>query len=81
MLLLVAAVILLPPSAMRCRQAQKMFRFFWRPGTTNMGDYTTKHHPGSHHKNVRPEYLTPRKYLDAFRGRVAKATGGGIPTQ
>ena len=66
---------------LRCRQAQKMFHFFWRPGTTNMGDYTTKHHPGSHHKNVRPEYLTPRKYLDAFRERVAKATGGGIPTQ
>ena len=56
---------------LRCRHTQKMFRFFWRPGPTNKGDYPSKHHPGAHHRATRPEFLTPRKYLDDFRARVA----------
>ena len=44
---------------LRCRMAQKQFRFHWRPGNTNLGDYYTKHHPGTHHKNFRREILTP----------------------
>ena len=58
---------------LRCRAAQKLIRVFWRPGTTNKGDYPSKHHPGSHHRNVRSEFLTPKGYLDAFRKR-AEAT-------
>jgi len=56
---------------LRCREAQKQFRFFWRPGPTNKGDYPSKHHPGVHHKSVRSEWLTPQRYLDAFRERLA----------
>jgi hypothetical protein len=29
---------------LRCREAQNQFRFFWRPGKTNLADYCTKHH-------------------------------------
>ena len=34
---------------LRCRMAQKQFRFHWRPGTSNLADYWTKHHSGVHH--------------------------------
>ena len=56
---------------LRCREAQQQFRCFWRPGPTNKGDYPSKHHPWVHHKNVHPDFVTPRKYLEAFRQRVA----------
>ena len=35
---------------LRCRDAQGQFRYYWRPGTANLGDYWTKHHPGAHNK-------------------------------
>ena len=35
---------------LRFRLAQKQFRFLWRPGTSNLADYWTKHHSGVHHK-------------------------------
>jgi len=37
---------------LRDREAQDQFRFYWRPGTTNDGDYYTKHHAPSHHQNI-----------------------------
>ncbi len=43
---------------LRCRDAQGQFRYYWRPGTQNLADYFTKHHPASHHKASRPMYLT-----------------------
>ncbi len=43
---------------LRCRDAQDQFRYYWRPGTQNLADYFTKHHPATHHKNVRPTILT-----------------------
>ena len=55
---------------LRDREAQKQFRFYWRPGPTNKGDYPSKHHPGVHHKNERRAWLTPQKYIDAFRERM-----------
>jgi hypothetical protein len=45
----------------RCK-AQRQFRYYWRPGTQNLADYFTKHHPASHHKKAnRPTFLTPRE--------------------
>ena len=44
---------------LRCRMAQKQFRFHWRPSTSNLADYCTKHHSGVHHKKIRREILTP----------------------
>ena len=51
---------------LQCRDAQGQFRFYWRPGTQNLADYWTKHHPASHHKSFRPQILispTDPKYL------------------
>ena len=61
---------------LRCRWVQEMFRFYWRPGPTNNGDYPSKHHPGAKHRAMRPEFLTPCKYLDGFRAKMAKIGGG-----
>ena len=58
---------------LRCRDAQGQFRYYWRPGTENLGDYWTKHHPGPHHTNMRGNILTPKKYLDNLRRRKAGA--------
>ncbi len=43
---------------LRCRDSQGLFRYYWRPGTQNLADYFTKHHPATHHKSVRPIRLT-----------------------
>ena len=34
---------------LRCREAQRQFRFYWEKGSTNMADYHTKHHPPAYH--------------------------------
>jgi hypothetical protein len=47
---------------LRCYNAQGQFCYYWRPGTQNLTDYFTKHHPTSHHKSVRPTILTPANY-------------------
>ena len=49
---------------LRCREAQKQFWHYWKPGPTNLGDYATKHHTAMHHRTVRPKYLTQKKYLN-----------------
>ena len=41
-----------------CRDSQGQFWYYWRPGTQNLADYFTKHHPATHHKSVRPTILT-----------------------
>ncbi len=41
-----------------CREAQNQYHFYWRPGTQNLADYWTKHHPASHHKAFWPQILT-----------------------
>ncbi len=46
---------------LHCREAQRQYRFYWRPGTQNLADYWTKHHPASHHKSFRPQILTSPK--------------------
>jgi hypothetical protein len=49
------------------RQQQGQFKIYWRPGKTNLADYFTKHHPLSHHQNVRGEYLTRVSTLQQLR--------------
>jgi hypothetical protein len=39
----------------RTRQGQ--FLVYWRPGSTNVGDYHTKHHSASHHRQMRKVFL------------------------
>ena len=45
----------------RDRVRQGQFRVHWKRGSANYGDYFTKHHPPSHHKEVRPTYLQVAK--------------------
>ena len=49
---------------------QKQFRFYWRPGTLQRGDYWTKHHSPSHHRQIRGEILTPYQVVLDFRARM-----------
>ena len=58
---------------LRDRAAQKQFRFFWRRGPSNRGDYYTKHFAGSHHRNIRSEILTPGRRLEDLRRRQQRA--------
>ncbi len=51
----------------RCREAQNQFRFFWRPGKTNLANYWTKHHCAAHHIEQRPNSLTPLSMITALR--------------
>ena len=46
----------------RDRKNQKQFNIYWKPGSTNKGDYLTKHFPHSHHSTLRPSYLQVTKY-------------------
>ena len=39
------------------RIKQKQFKLTWRPGTDNMADYFSKHHPPWYHKKMRYKYL------------------------
>jgi hypothetical protein len=43
---------------LQCRNAQGQFHYYWQPGTQNLADYFTKHHPATHHRSVRPTILT-----------------------
>ena len=38
---------------LRCRSAQKQFRHYWKPGPTNLGNYSTKQHAAIHHHTLR----------------------------
>ena len=52
---------------LRYRECQKQFRIYWRPGKSNCADYWTKHHPATHHKNRRKQFLTPHIILEILR--------------
>jgi hypothetical protein len=41
-----------------CRATQGQYQIYLRPGTQNLADYWTKHHPASHHKSFCPQILT-----------------------
>ena len=63
---------------LRDREAQNQFRFYWHPGTKNRGDYWTKHHPPSHHVEMRPEILTSYKKLLEIRTRLKIVVCKGV---
>jgi hypothetical protein len=42
---------------LKYRIEQAHFNLYWAPGRLNMADYFTKHHPPSHHKQMRYQYL------------------------
>jgi hypothetical protein len=59
---------------LRCRDAQGQFRYYWRPGTQNIADYWTKHHPASHHTAFRPQILTSPSDPEYMKLFTKKAT-------
>ena len=42
---------------MKERVKQKDFFVYWKPGSQNMGDYFSKHHPPHHHREIWATYL------------------------
>ena len=69
---------------LRCRDSQGQFRYYWKPGPTNLADYWTKHHPASHHIEKRPTILTPQIILAALRAstkRTPAVKGKGLMKQ
>ena len=42
---------------MKDRVKQKHYFFFWKPGSQNMGDYFTRHHPPHQHREICVTYL------------------------
>ena len=39
------------------RTSQGQLLIYWQPGTTNLGDYNTKHHSPAHQQLMQPKYL------------------------
>jgi hypothetical protein len=65
---------------LQCHITQGQFRYYWRPGTQNLADYFTKHHPATHHNSVSPTILTSAnnpEYRKLFQntGDSAKSEG------
>jgi hypothetical protein len=48
---------------LRDQECQQQFRIYWRPGKLNYTKYWTKHHPETHHCNMRKEFITPHIVL------------------
>jgi hypothetical protein len=49
------------------QECQQQFSIYWQPGKVNYADYWTKHHPATHHQNMRTEFLTPHIILEMLR--------------
>ena len=45
---------------LKCRKAQRIFRFLWARGHSNRADYPSKHHQASHHQRMRPSVVHDR---------------------
>jgi hypothetical protein len=56
----------------RDRVRQGQFHIYWKRGILNRADYFTKHHPASHHQQIRSSYLHSKddqstNYFDCLR--------------
>jgi hypothetical protein len=52
---------------LRDHECQQQFQIYLRPDKFNYADYWTKHHPESHHRDMRKEFLTPFIILKMLR--------------
>jgi hypothetical protein len=52
------------------RTNQNQFRFYWRPGTLQRGDYWTKHQSPAHHRQMCGEILSPYKVVMDLREKM-----------
>ena len=60
------------------RVQQQKFRIYWNRGIKNLADYFSKHHSGSHHKQVRPIFLHSKELADSLQGFI-KLLGMSAP--
>ena len=51
----------------RDRVDQGHFHVYWKPGSTNLADYVTKHHTASHHQLMQPIYLHQANYMNTIQ--------------
>ena len=54
------------------RESREQFKYYWRPGKSNLADYFTKHHPALHHQSMREIILSNPKTLNAFNNAIKK---------
>ena len=59
----------------RDREQQDQFRIHWKPGSENRADYFSKHHPPSHHREMRTEYYV----TDSPSGEGVFMSHSGLP--
>jgi hypothetical protein len=52
---------------LRDKETHEQLRFYWDKGTNNDADYFTKHHPPSHHLEMRPKYVLNAHMMTALR--------------
>ena len=58
------------------RVKQKQFKVYWRPGSTNLADYFTKHHSPAYHQQIRSTYVHTLNLLSQnLRGCVDPRLG------
>jgi hypothetical protein len=50
---------------LKCRNAQRLFKYLWRKGILNRADYASKHHPARDHQTVCPFYVFDSDQLPA----------------
>ena len=56
---------------------RKILDIIWQPGAENLADYFSKHHLGTHHKNVRAWYIhTPNSTRRLPRAQAPRALRG-----
>jgi len=59
---------------LRDREAQKQFKFYWRPGKLNLAYYWTKHHCAVHHKEMRFPIFDATRRSRRAEGVIQKKT-------
>ena len=45
---------------LKCRKAQRLFRFLWAKGSLNRADHPSKHHNANHHIKMRPSLVVDK---------------------
>ena len=66
---------------MKNRVKQKDFFVYWKPGSQNMGDYFTKHHPPHHHREICATYLCVANALFKIDQKIVHKWANAVLTQ
>jgi hypothetical protein len=61
-----------------CRANQKQFCTYWWAGSTNLGNFVTKHHPVIHHQSIRTIYLTASHHPASLAGPTQSSHCKGV---